>query len=106
MLSCHETTPPEWAAANRYTTMLIAGMFVIGEVLDAWFRSSHNETYGGFSCRYPELRRFLGGGCAPILTGLVVDRMGNFVGALVLTGCLALLSAVLYGLALKKQIPM
>ncbi|MCL4661351.1 MFS transporter [Burkholderia multivorans] len=48
---------------------------------------------------------FLGGGCAPILTGIAVDRMGGFVGALVLTGCLALFSAVMYGLALKKQIP-
>jgi sugar phosphate permease len=48
---------------------------------------------------------FLGGGCAPILTGLVVDHFGGFVSALVLAGCLALFSAVMYGLALRKQIP-
>lgn len=48
---------------------------------------------------------FLGGGCAPIVTGIVVDRMGGFVAALILTGCLALFSALMYGVALRKQIP-
>ncbi|MGI4860948.1 MAG: MFS transporter [Janthinobacterium lividum] len=48
---------------------------------------------------------FLGGGCAPILTGVVVDRFGGFVSALVLAGCLALFSALMYGVALRRPIP-
>jgi len=49
---------------------------------------------------------FLGGGCAPILTGLAVDKFGGFVAALILAGTLALVSALMYGVVLRKQIPL
>lgn len=48
---------------------------------------------------------FLGGGCAPILTGVAVDHFGGFIAALILAGCLAFVSAIMYGLVLRKKIP-
>lgn len=48
---------------------------------------------------------FLGAACAPLVTGIVVDRLGGFFAALVLTGCLAIFSALMYALVLKKQVP-
>ncbi|WP_158937398.1 MFS transporter [Burkholderia sp. S171] len=48
---------------------------------------------------------FLGAACAPLVTGIVVDRLGGFFVALVLTGCLAMFSAVMYALVLRKQLP-
>lgn len=48
---------------------------------------------------------FLGGACAPIVTGIVVDRFGGFVPALTLAGILALVSACMYGLALRQRLP-
>lgn len=49
---------------------------------------------------------FLGGGCAPILTGIAVDYMGGFVAALILAGSLAMFSAFMYGVVLRKKIPL
>ncbi len=48
---------------------------------------------------------FLGGACAPIVTGVVVDRFGGFVPALVVAGGMALISAVMYGIALRQRLP-
>jgi MFS family permease len=49
---------------------------------------------------------FLGGACAPIVTGIVVDRFGGFDVAILVTGVLALVSATLYGLLLRRRIPL
>lgn len=48
---------------------------------------------------------FLGGACAPIVTGIVVDRFGGFGVALVVTSVLLLVSATMYGLVLRRQLP-
>ncbi|WP_413740403.1 MFS transporter [Sodalis sp. RH14] len=48
---------------------------------------------------------FLGGACSPIVTGVVVDRFGGFVPALVVAGAMALVSAVMYGFALRRRLP-
>lgn len=48
---------------------------------------------------------FLGGACAPIATGILVDRFGGFVPALITAGALALLSAFMYAVALRKRLP-
>ncbi|WP_054969103.1 MFS transporter [Alicyclobacillus ferrooxydans] len=48
---------------------------------------------------------FLGGAFAPIVTGILVASMGGFTVALIVTAVLALVSALLYGLALKRTIP-
>lgn len=48
---------------------------------------------------------FLGGGCAPIVTGWAVQHFGGFTAALLLAGSLAVFSALMYGLILRKQIP-
>lgn len=48
---------------------------------------------------------FIGGACAPIITGLLVDRFGGFIPALILAGGLALLSAFLYAVVLRKRLP-
>ena len=46
---------------------------------------------------------FLGGACAPIGTGLLVDRFGSFTAALLVTAALALVSAAMYGLLLRRR---
>ncbi|HWC84630.1 MAG TPA: MFS transporter [Pseudonocardiaceae bacterium] len=48
---------------------------------------------------------FLGGAFAPVATGFIVDSMGGFVPALVVAGALALISAVCYGLILRRRLP-
>jgi MFS family permease len=48
---------------------------------------------------------FLGGAFAPIITGILISTSGGFPLALVITGCLALVSAIMYGLVLRKNIP-
>ena len=48
---------------------------------------------------------FLGGACAPIVTGVVVDHFGGFVPALIVAGVLALVSAFMYGVALRTRLP-
>ncbi|WEG11114.1 MFS transporter [Pullulanibacillus sp. KACC 23026] len=48
---------------------------------------------------------FLGGAFAPIITGFLISSQGGFTLALIVTGILALISAVMYGLVLRKNIP-
>lgn len=48
---------------------------------------------------------FLGGACAPIATGILVDRFGSFDIAIMLTAVLALISAAMYGIMLRRQVP-
>lgn len=48
---------------------------------------------------------FMGGACAPIATGILVDLFGGFVPALIVAGALALLSAFMYAVALRKRLP-
>ncbi|MDR5777314.1 hypothetical protein QCE81_36440 [Caballeronia sp. LZ002] len=48
---------------------------------------------------------FIGAACAPLVTGIVLDRLGGFFIALILAGCLALFSAFLYGLVTHRRIP-
>ena len=48
---------------------------------------------------------FMGGACAPVVTGVLVDRFGGFVPALITAGALALLSAFMYAVALRKRLP-
>jgi len=49
---------------------------------------------------------FLGGAFAPIVTGIVVDRFGGFNVAILVTGVLALVSATMYGILLRRRIPL
>ncbi|MHB1629385.1 MAG: MFS transporter [Bacilli bacterium] len=49
---------------------------------------------------------FLGAALAPIATGWLVVSFGGFTIALVVAGILALISAVMYGLVLKRTIPL
>ncbi|WP_158382357.1 MFS transporter [Candidatus Sodalis pierantonius] len=46
---------------------------------------------------------FLGGACAPIVTGIVIDRFGGFVPAIVMA--MAMISALMYGIALRRRLP-
>jgi D-galactonate transporter len=48
---------------------------------------------------------FLGGAFAPIVTGFLISSQGGFTLALVVTAVLALISAIMYGLVLRKNIP-
>lgn len=49
---------------------------------------------------------FLGGAFAPILTGILVGSFGGFAVALVVTAILLLVSASMYGIALRREIPL
>lgn len=48
---------------------------------------------------------FLGGACAPIVTGMLVDHFGGFGMALATAAVLVLISAVLYGVVLRRRLP-
>jgi MFS family permease len=48
---------------------------------------------------------FLGGACAPVVTGVMVDQFGGFVPALGLTAVLCLISATMYGVVLRRRLP-
>ncbi|MEU6410900.1 MFS transporter [Microbispora sp. NPDC046933] len=48
---------------------------------------------------------FLGGAVAPITTGMIVDASGSFGLALLAAGVLALVAAAMYGLVLRRPIP-
>ena len=48
---------------------------------------------------------FLGGACAPIATGVLVDASGGFTLALTAAAVLCLVSAALYGLVLRHRLP-
>ncbi|SEQ24084.1 Sugar phosphate permease [Faunimonas pinastri] len=47
---------------------------------------------------------FLGGACAPIVTGMIVDYVGGFEVAILVTGGLALVSSVMYGVVLRRRV--
>jgi sugar phosphate permease len=48
---------------------------------------------------------FLGGACAPIVTGVMVDHFGGFSMALTVTAVLLLVSAAMYGIVLRHRLP-
>jgi len=48
---------------------------------------------------------FLGGACAPVVTGVVVDSYGGFPTALTLAAVLVLVSTVMYGVVLRRKLP-
>lgn len=48
---------------------------------------------------------FLGGACAPLVTGFLVASSGGFRFALALTAALALISALTYGVVLRRGLP-
>jgi sugar phosphate permease len=48
---------------------------------------------------------FLGGACAPVVTGVIIGHLGGFPIALTVTAVLVLISAVMYGLVLRRRLP-
>ncbi|WP_148203516.1 MFS transporter [Sodalis glossinidius] len=48
---------------------------------------------------------FLGGACSPIVTGIVIDCFGGFVPAIVVAGAMAMISALMYGITLRRCLP-
>jgi sugar phosphate permease len=47
---------------------------------------------------------FLGGACAPVATGMLIDRFGGFDVAIMVTAVLALVSAAMYGVVLRRRV--
>lgn len=78
------TSAPYWALATNVvsTPRLVASMGSI-------------QNFGGF----------LGGACAPIVTGVIVDHFGGFQVALLASAVLLLVSAAMYGLVLRRRLP-
>jgi len=77
------SSAPYWALATHVvsTPRLVASMGSI-------------QNFGGF----------LGGACAPIATGVIVDHFGGFPVALVVTAVLVLISAGMYGVVLRRRL--
>ena len=77
------SSAPYWALATNVvrTPKLVASMGSI-------------QNFGGF----------LGGACAPIVTGVIVDHFGGFPIALTVTGVLVLISAGMYGIVLRRRV--
>lgn len=48
---------------------------------------------------------FLGGACAPVVTGVIIGHLGGFPTALTVTAILALISATMYGVVLRRRLP-
>jgi Na+/melibiose symporter-like transporter len=78
------TSAPYWALATDVvtTSKMVAS---VGSI----------QNFGGF----------LGGACAPIATGVMVDLFGGFVPALIVTAALLLVSALAYGVLLRRRLP-
>jgi sugar phosphate permease len=47
---------------------------------------------------------FLGGACAPVATGIFIDRFGGFDVAIMVTAVFALVSAAMYGIVLRRRV--
>jgi sugar phosphate permease len=48
---------------------------------------------------------FLGGACAPVVTGIIIGHLGGFPTALTVTAILVLISAAMYGVVLRHRLP-
>jgi MFS family permease len=48
---------------------------------------------------------FLGGACAPVVTGIIVGHLGGFPMALTVAAILVLISAAMYGVVLRRRLP-
>lgn len=48
---------------------------------------------------------FLGGACAPVVTGVIIGNLGGFPTALTVTAILVLISAAMYGVVLRRRLP-
>jgi sugar phosphate permease len=48
---------------------------------------------------------FLGGACAPVVTGFIIGNLGGFPTALTVAAILVLISAAMYGLVLRRRLP-
>lgn len=48
---------------------------------------------------------FLGGACAPVVTGFIISSLGGFPTALTVAAILVLISAGMYGVVLRRRLP-
>ena len=89
--------------------LLTLGMFAYSlSSANYWTLASNAATTKRFVASIGSIQNFggfMGGACAPIATGILVDRFGGFVPALIVAGALALLSAFMYAVALRKRLP-
>jgi MFS family permease len=65
----------------------------------------HSERFVASMGSIQNFGGFLGGACAPIVTGIVVDRFGGFRIAIMVAGFSVLVTAVMYGLVLRRRLP-
>lgn len=89
--------------------LLTLGMFTYSlSSANYWTLASNVATTKRFVASIGSIQNFggfIGGACAPITTGILVDKFGGFVPALTTAGALALLSAFVYAVALRKRLP-
>jgi sugar phosphate permease len=89
--------------------LLTLGMFTYSlSSANYWTLASNVATTKRFVASIGSIQNFggfMGGACAPVATGILVDRFGGFVPALIVAGALALLSAFMYAVALRKRLP-
>ncbi|MBB4683505.1 MFS transporter [Amycolatopsis jiangsuensis] len=90
-------------------TLLTVGMFTYSlTTASYWALASdvaETSTMVGSIGSIQNFGGFLGGAFAPIATGVIVDRLGGFVPALVVAALLLLVSVVSYGFLVRKRLP-
>lgn len=95
--------------AGLAVTLLTLGMFTYSlSSASIWTLATdvvETPTYVASIGSIQNFGGFLGGALAPVVTGILVASLGGFTIALIVTAVLALVSALLYGLALKRTIP-
>ncbi|GAB3579726.1 MFS transporter [Amycolatopsis endophytica] len=97
------------SGAAMAMTLLTIGMFTYSlTTASYWALASdvaQTSTMVGSIGSIQNFGGFLGGAFAPIATGIIVDRFGGFVPALIVAAVLLLVSVVSYGLLARKRLP-
>ncbi|GAA3563535.1 MFS transporter [Amycolatopsis ultiminotia] len=97
------------ANAAMAVTLLTVGMFTYSlTTASYWALASdvaETSTMVGSIGSIQNFGGFLGGAFAPIATGMIVDRLGGFVPALVVAAVLLLVSVVSYGFLVRRKLP-
>ncbi|RJQ87646.1 MFS transporter [Amycolatopsis panacis] len=96
-------------SAAMAVTLLTAGMFTYSlTTASYWALASdvaETSRMVGSIGSIQNFGGFLGGAFAPIATGMIVDRLGGFVPALVVAALLLLVSVVSYGFLVRRRLP-
>ncbi|MBB5159055.1 MFS transporter [Saccharopolyspora phatthalungensis] len=90
-------------------TLLTVGMFTYSLTTASYWALAtdvvQTSTMVGSVGSIQNFGGFLGGAFAPIATGIIVDRLGGFVPALIISAALLLVTVVMYGVLVRRRLP-